>query len=199
MNDALLTQAIRRRLDETRNQFPGFKTMMKADSAFIRFLYIASGMFLWNRKFMTSYASTIGNTIYLAKPLEGLNGLALLEHELVHLADARRLPRPVWSLAYLFPQCLALLALLAPLSNWFLLALVALGPWPAPFRVESEFRAYRKQLGVLKAYNVPLSKADVDRLEDIFCGWRYWRMSWRWSELYKQFMRIVDPAALLRD
>lgn len=64
-----------------------------------------------------------------------------LAHGLIHISDLRRVTLPVYALSYLFPQCLSLLALGFPRSPYFLLALLFLLPWPAPFRKHWEMRA----------------------------------------------------------
>lgn len=192
-------KAIEARMASAASSYPGFKVVPKADSLFMKVIYYVSFMFIWNSTFMTSYITTIGLTIYTPDPFKGPRGLAILEHELQHIADARALPRPLWSLGYLFPQCLALLALLAFWSPWWLLALLALGPWPAPFRVNAEFRAYRKQLIVLRNNGIHVSSSNVDALKETFCGWRYFRMSWSWEGLRRRFMQVIDPMAVFRD
>jgi len=74
------------------------------------------------------------------------------EHEKIHSIDQKTLlglvsklysliNNWIFNILYLFPQCLALLSL--PYSNWWLLALL---PWPAPFRALAEARAYRRNL-----------------------------------------------------
>lgn len=199
MLDAQANEAIKTRLEIAKREFPGFHIVLKSESLLMKLLFYVSGMFLWNPMFMSAYVSTIGATMYVPKTFEGVRGLALLDHELQHMYDARSWTRPVWMWLYLFPQCLALLALLAFWNLWFLLALLALGPWPAPFRVDAEFRAYRKQIITLKNFGAVVTEHDTLWLRDIFCGWRYWRMSWGWSRLERSFIRVIDPQAVLRD
>lgn len=107
-------------------------------------------------EFMTRYITTIGNTIYY--PDETLNNpdkesmLRVVVHETIHVADSKRFSSPVFSFLYLFPQSLALLALLSLLAVWkigflwCLLFLLCLAPIPAPFRYWFELRAYRTQI-----------------------------------------------------
>jgi len=112
---------------------------------------IAALIFLFNRRFMIAYTTTIGRRIYFPRRFrssgEYLRGARTLAHELVHVEDYAA--RPVrFTLSYLMPQLLALLALVAigafwakPLV-WFLLALVFLLPFPAYWRMVAEVRGY---------------------------------------------------------
>lgn len=66
----------------------------------------------------------------------------VLANRMVVAEAVRRWTPPVFFLLYLFPQSLAPLAVLALWkSPWWLLALLAFLPWPAPFRKAVEMRA----------------------------------------------------------
>lgn len=107
-------------------------------------------------EFMTRYITTIGDTVYfpddmLANPnVESM--LRVIVHETIHVADSKRFSGPLFSFLYLFPQSLALLALLSVLAVWkigflwCLLFLLCLAPLPAPFRYWFELRAYRTSI-----------------------------------------------------
>jgi hypothetical protein len=122
----------------------------------MRFLAV---LLFFNKGFMTEFSTTIGNTIYLAKRHEG--DVEVLAHEYTHVFDSRRYGAFIYSLQYLFPQCLALLSLLSlgaiatpwwPPAFYFITALVFLGclaPLPAPWREKYEFRGYKMSLVVL--------------------------------------------------
>lgn len=101
-----------------------------------------------------------------------------LQHEWVHLKDAetlfgklpkktKRLNLILFSLAYLFPQCLAIFSLLAFVNLWWLLCLLFLLPIPAPFRAMAELRAYRR--------NVELGRPPED-IVPAFCRFGYYFM-----------------------
>ena len=111
----------------------------------------------------------VGVTLY---PIE------TLEHEWVHLRDVHTyyglLPHlPAWfnagafAVGYAFPQCLAILALLAFFNPWWLVCLLFLAPWPAPLRMLTELRAYRR--------SVELGR-DAAACAAIFNGWGYYCM-----------------------
>lgn len=83
--------------------------------------------------------------------------LRMLQHEWVHLKDAytffNLLPRRLkwfnvilFYISYLFPQILAPLAVLGFANPWFFAFLLFALPLPAPFRMLSEIRAYRRSL-----------------------------------------------------
>lgn len=127
--------------------FPNLQIKYKDQSAFMKFL---GTLLFFNPGFMTSYITTIGNTIYWPnKEFVESNTRAVSEifiHECTHMYDEKRVGSAPFTLGYLFPQLLALpmLFLLFVLS-WKIvvpLALLCLAPWPAPFRALFERRAY---------------------------------------------------------
>lgn len=95
--------------------------------------------------FLTETVTVWGDTLYYPSrdwmrqhPEKCWRSMA---HGLVHISDMRRWTAPVYVLSYLFPQCLALLALASLYFPWMLLFILALLPWPAPFRKHWEMRA----------------------------------------------------------
>jgi hypothetical protein len=105
-----------------------------------------------------------------------------LEHEWVHLKDQRTLfgtnallpdylNAVLFNLAYLFPQVLAVFALLAFINPLFLLFLVFLLPLPAPFRALAETRAYRR--------SIELGRHIPYIAESYVNGDYYWMWPWR--------------------
>jgi hypothetical protein len=126
------------------NERYGIKFKFKDESRFMRFLGV---VLLFNKKFMTSYTSVIGDTVYFpSKKWMQENddrAASVLCHELVHIDDGKRVGKLTFTLSYLFPQLLALFALSAfVVGPWALLFLVFLGPWPAPVRSFWELRGY---------------------------------------------------------
>jgi hypothetical protein len=183
---------ILRRLSWAYETYPGFVVILKSESYLMRAIYYGALMFLWNRNFMTTFTTTIGRRMYTPSPLSGPQGLALLAHELCHVADAKKVTLPLWVFLYLFPQCLAIGALLAFWKIGFLLCLAFLIPWPAPFRVWAEFRAYTITLLELRRCGVNIGEQEIQWLHGVFCGWAYYRMSWFWTPLEIGFRKIVD-------
>lgn len=181
----------------------GIKFKEKRTSKLMKALYYVGLMFLWQKKFMTSYWTTMWGTIYIPdihllgrgrtigdgkKWRNEYNDYATLFHEGKHIDDEEALPVPgflkglVWTLGYLFPQWLALGALGAFWSPWFLLCIGFLAPWPAPFRVMIEQRGYGASFEAWYKMGHILPQAGSVRLNKLldktFVGWGYYRMSW---------------------
>lgn len=106
-----------------------------------------------NPDFMTSYLSTIGDTVYLpSETYATQNPQAFTDvfiHECTHMYDEKRIG--FWyTLAYIFPQILAPICLLLMfLVTWKImlpLAILFLLPLPAPWRAYFEKRAYFVQM-----------------------------------------------------
>jgi hypothetical protein len=128
---------------------PDAKILKKSESVLMKMIGLILKPF--NPRFMSTYITTIGKTIYVPDGFlqdEEARCLGILAHETQHIIDYQK--NPVWfSLSYLFPQCLAALSVfglfgfLNPLMFLFLLALVFLAPLPAPFRYQWELNGYR--------------------------------------------------------
>jgi hypothetical protein len=127
--------------------FPNLKIAYKDQSTFMKLL---GTLMFFNPGFMTSYITTIGNTIYwpteqfVQQNPESVSEIFI--HECTHMYDEKRLGSVPFTLGYLFPQILMLPALFLLLFlSWKIvlsLALLCLAPWPAPFRALFERRAY---------------------------------------------------------
>jgi hypothetical protein len=100
----------------------------------------------------------------------------------VHLFDAKQ-GRIKFTLLYLFPQILAVLALLAVGAFWFfpmllaVLFLAALAPLPSPSRTEIELRGYAMTLAVEYWTAGSIPEDSVSRYSEYFTGWSYYMMS----------------------
>jgi len=117
----------------------------------------------FNPRFMTHFFTIIGNKIYapleILKQLDDAQLLQLLMHETIHAYDRKKVGSFLFSVAYLFPQILALLApvgaALALITQnaswlWMFLSLLFLAPIPAPFRAWFEIRANRSDVAFTK-------------------------------------------------
>lgn len=140
----MATLALYEKLKEFGEKEYGITVKFKNESGFMKVL---SKILFFNKNFMTTYASTIGSTVYFpSRSWVAANPTAaaiILAHELVHVADARKLTAPVFALVYLAPQLFSLFALFAVVhSLWWLLCLLFLLPWPALGRAILETRAY---------------------------------------------------------
>lgn len=131
--------------------FPKLKIKFKDQSWFMKTL---GKIMFFNPGFMTTYTTTIGDTVYFPNinyiKLHSVSSSVVLLHELVHMYDQKKVSKPLFAISYLFPQilspiCLFLLFLITwkivvPLSLLFLL------PIPAVFRMYWEKRAYISSL-----------------------------------------------------
>lgn len=102
-------------MKEIRAEFPDFKVVPKSESSLMRainsFLLVVS--FGQIKQFMTSFTTTIGTTVYVTegwKTSTDVSKIILLRHERVHMRQAKRLTRPLFSFLYLFVFLPGLLA-----------------------------------------------------------------------------------------
>lgn len=125
-------------------------------------------------------AITLGRTVYIPPGWEPAATWPVLAHELVHLmrGGGSWWRRAWWLARYAFPQCLGLLALLAFVSPWFLVALVALAPWPAGWRLREEAAAFAVSLYVASRVHNSFPQSHAYYAE-VLSGWPYWWCAWR--------------------
>jgi hypothetical protein len=164
------------RLSEAFQSLVPFRIRYKDESWEMQLLQALIGWFCPG--FLTHYTTVIGSTIYFPDReyirQNPESAMLTLSHEVVHLLDADRISWPLFGLAYLFPQVLALGALLFPwLGPWSLFFLFFLLPIPSPLRAHFELRAYA----------IDLLNTDPERREEVlgficeqFSGWNYYRM-----------------------
>lgn len=175
----------------------GLRLVDKRSSKLMNVLYAVTLMRFWNPRFMTSYTTTIGRTMYIPKdPLafgsEGIHDLALLNHELQHIKDSMAHGRFWWSVFYLSPQIFSLGALGA---FWFrpaLCCLVFLLPWPSPFRVWAESRGYAISLATYTRAGFEVGALQYEGHRSKFTGWAYYRMAWRWAPVRARLEKLTS-------
>lgn len=130
---------------KAKTYFPELKIKYKNEDAFMKVL---GALLFFNPAFMTSFVTTIGETIYFPnREYTNYNSSSeVFIHECTHIYDEKRLGSLQFKIGYLFPQILALpILLLLFVLTWKIvlpLVLLCLLPWPAPFRANSERRAY---------------------------------------------------------
>lgn len=119
----------------------------KNESSFMKLL---GRILFFNKSFMTTFTTTIGNTIYFPNEdyINGSNGgIVTVAHEYMHTQDNKRLGF-LYNILYLFPQILFLccIPLLFLCGVWALLCLVFLLPLPAYGRMKLELNGYTMTL-----------------------------------------------------
>lgn len=174
------SKVVSEKVDQAIRSFvPKWKVIDKRDSLFHKLIgIILSPLIDYTNDFWT----TIGFTA--ASPPGDVNRWQVRPHEGRHAIQAKKWTRPLFGFLYLFPQSLApifvLLAFL--LSPWWLLGLVCLLPWPAPFRMVFELHAY--QLSIMintwRGYSKDYIEYDIKFLaNEIFAGPSYY---WMWPD-----------------
>jgi len=129
-----------------KTEFPSFKLIDKKDSKFMIFLSYL--VWIFNRKFMTDFATTVGYTIYLVSritinsPREKIvDYISLLLHEYQHMKDKKKF-KLLYDIFYFSPQILSVLSIFSIWNHWFLLFLFFLAPFPS-LRSVWEIRGYK--------------------------------------------------------
>lgn len=162
-------------------RIPGFEVRFKAEDRGQKLLALFLRPFVPD--YLTRFTTTLYPRVYFPTRsyVEDHPGLAwkTLAHELVHLEDTKR--RPIFfPLSYIAPQLFAALAFLAVLAPWFpmtwfaLPALVALLPWPSPWRAHWELRGYAMDLAI--TYWTTGRISGGAQFVRLFTGWSYYRM-----------------------
>lgn len=137
--------ALNELVSKAKTYFPKLEIKFKDQDPLMKFL---GKLMFFNPGFMTSFVTTIGNTIYVPTQsyLEHNSAPEVLIHECTHMYDEGKMGSLRFKLGYLFPQLLALpMLLLLFVLTWKIvvpLALLCLAPWPAPWRAKSERHAY---------------------------------------------------------
>lgn len=171
----------------------GYTEKRKRSSVFMWILAVI--LYPFNRRFMADYTTTIFGRIYWPDNTEPADAWRTLWHECVHRRQAIRVGEPWFSLAYLFPVPVAVLALGAIFSPWFLIALLGLAPLPAPWRVMWEREAY-----TITAVCDALLGTDIttDRYLDYqvqhHTGWGYYKSSWWRSRVVRKVREDIALA-----
>lgn len=156
----------------------GATVRFKDESRWMRCL---GEVMFWSPRFSKHVTTVIGKSIWVPSRKwlaeDDRRAWIVLAHELVHVTDAIKVSGLVFSLAYLFPQCLALLAPLALIPGFeaFWWAILALMPFPAPFRAWIEYRGYGVQLACCYWSRLHLD-APMTHIKRLFLGGSYYFM-----------------------
>lgn len=185
--------------DQIKSKIPKFEIKEKQKSPLMKVL---SYVLFFNRKFMTSYITTIYPKVYWNKPIpvvderssawDILKYIDVLCHEGKHLLD-RKKSGLIFNLFYLFPQILSLLSLLAiPFSLWFLLFLLFLAPLPSPGRMLIERNAHDVTLAVYFWLGQDWDEGYIDSIVKKFTGPDYYFMWPFRNQLKRHFLLLID-------
>lgn len=140
-------------LNKAKTYFPDLQVKFKDESLLMKIL---SFILFFNKSFMTRYTTTIGSTIYFpsrkAVDLLKITYLNVFLHELVHVHDAKKISKLLFSFLYLLPLSLIPICLgLFFLVTWKIMlpiTILCALPLPAYFRMRFEKRAYMVSLYV---------------------------------------------------
>ncbi|HVI40422.1 MAG TPA: hypothetical protein VM577_07155 [Anaerovoracaceae bacterium] len=128
----------------------------------------------FNPAFMTDFVTTIGHTVYFPTKamteVEDPNAICVLAHEYRHMRDSKKWGSILFTLAYLFPQLLAPLALLLILVSWpvaIAVFVMLLAPWPAPGRKAIEYNGYCMSLFMYNYFLKELNYNEADRQSNL--------------------------------
>jgi len=131
---------------------PKLEIKYKNESFFMKMIGF---ILFFNPAFMNEYITTIGSTVYYTnkKYIEENEEAAnlILLHEFVHIKDANKYTKSLFSALYLSPQILALLTipLFFLIGWWCLFLLLFLAPIPSYFRMKFELDGYIMSLFAL--------------------------------------------------
>lgn len=171
----------------------GYTEMRKRSSVFMWILAVI--LFPFNRRFMSDYTTTIFGRIYWPDRTDASSAWRTLWHECVHRKQAMRVGEPWFSLAYLFPVPLAVLTIGVIFSPWFLFALLALAPLPAPWRVMWEREAYTITAVCDSLLGIDIaSQTYLDYQVQHHCGWGYYKPSWQRSRVARKVQEDIERA-----
>lgn len=144
-------------LQKVLSYFPDFKIKFKNESWLMKTIGF---LMFFNKGFMKSFTTTLGNTIYFPSKefvsTRQTSSLVITMHEIVHMYDAKKMNKFVFSALYASPQIFALFSIPLFILGFNLLALLSLlclAPIPSYFRMRSEKRAYLASLYAMKKLN----------------------------------------------
>jgi hypothetical protein len=210
MIDGITNKRLLGMIDLCDEEIPGFELTFKNESDWMKFLNLFAQLF--NKGFMTRFTTTAGATVYIPSRqylLDNQEAVAgVLAHELVHMKEAQKDGVVLMFLRNAFPQILAALALFALIalwSPWFLLALIfllALLPLPSPSRRDVELRGYAMMMAIRYWTGGEFVEADYTFYANEFTGSAYYFM-WPFRDdiMNRLKMKAIDirTHAVLQD
>lgn len=150
-----------------KKEFPDFEIVKKSDSKLMKVIDIFLKAITFGKmsSFMTSYTTTLGNRIYTSSEWDNRSittQISTLRHERVHMRQARKHGKLLYSLMYLF----------FPLPVGF-----------AFYRARFEMEAYEETLRTMYKFYGPavLTKTTKETILGYFTGPEYFWM-WPWKK-----------------
>ena len=187
---------------ELKIKYPDFDIKFKNEDKFMQTIGKVVGIF--NRSFMTRFTTVLGYTVYFPSrewmEADWRKVFYVLAHESIHIANHAKSPIK-HVLGYSFPQNLAPLALLSflafihPAFLTFLVFLLALGPWPAPFRVKEEILGYGMNCKLDAWQGYKRTDYDLEQIAKNVCSWNYYNPLHPWKSMrddLKRFTKLND-------
>lgn len=180
--------ALKKLTRELADEFPDFRIIKKTDSRLMSAidLFLKVITFWKMTEYMTGFITTIGNTVYVPADWHQYpetSRMTVLRHERVHMRQARRYGRLLFSLMYLF----------LPLPGG-----------AAYFRMKLECEAYEESLAAMvEYYGVdalgPVTKERVLQhfmSAEYFWMWPFRRYLSRWYD--RTAARLTDRTLIVR-
>jgi hypothetical protein len=167
-------------LNISKEYFPDLKIKYKNESTFMKLL---SYILFFNKKFMSNYVTTIGNTIYYPSKEyikeNETRSVIILCHELMHLHQpSYNLSEPVSKLdlinssfEYLTPQIFGLFGIFGFLNPYLFLLFLFLLPLPSFYRYSMELEAYSINMYVNNKLNL---NTNLDKIAEKLSGPDYY-------------------------
>lgn len=200
-------ERFRKFVNELHKFNPKFNHKFKNESLLMKLIGF---ILFFNKNFMRSYTTTIGNTVYFPSSqfIENNPERALIvaAHEYRHAYDANKISNILFSIIYLMPQLLFLLIIpaLFVFGYWGLLFLIFLFPLPAYGRMRLELNGYITSLFILDKILLEMKASDEYRALKLqqslieknkqFTGAAYYFM-WPFgvkTQLFKALDKILD-------
>lgn len=186
-------------IKELKIMYPKFEIKFKNEDRYM--IMLGKFVSIFNKKFMSDYTTVLGYTVYFPSrefmERNWKTTFYILSHESIHMSNQAKGPAK-YILGYSFPQNLALLSLFSflaiinPAFLVFLFFLLALAPWPAPFRVKEETLGYGMNCKLYAWDGYKMDSSDLRRIADNVCGWPYYNPIYPYKNMIKELKNIIE-------
>ena len=151
-------------LKETRTEFPGFQIIKKKDSTLMKVIDVALKVITFGQMklFMSGFITTLGEKVYVPESWDrtlAVSKAEIIRHERVHMRQAKKYGRLLFSLLYL----------LVPLPTGL-----------AYFRKKFEQEAYEESLRAIYAYRGITALQSKDLKERTIAHFTTAQYFWMW-------------------